>query len=80
MAPSLRLGRGMIFTLRRFGPDDPLRLDALRQVPGVDAPLRPDHGPMPWGERAIPADGLHDRAIGLGYLQGRVAALERTPG
>ena len=70
----------MVFTLRRFGPDDPVSLAALRQVPGVDARLRPDHGRMPWGERAIPGDGFHDRAIGLGYLQGRVAALQRTPG
>lgn len=37
---------------------------------GVDVPIRPDHGRMLWGERAIPGYGLFDRAIGLAYLQG----------
>ncbi len=45
---------------------------------GVDVPLRPDHGRMLWGEQAIPGYGLRDRAIGLGYLQGVVAAFERS--
>ena len=45
---------------------------------GVDVPLRPDHGRMLWGERAIPGYGLFDRSIGLGYLQGTIAALERA--
>ncbi len=44
---------------------------------GVDVPLRPDHGRMLWGERAIPGYGLFDRSLGLSYLQGMVAALER---
>jgi mannonate dehydratase len=47
---------------------------------GVDVPLRPDHGRMLWGERAIPGYGLFDRSIGLAYLQGIVAALERRDG
>ncbi len=47
---------------------------------GVDVPLRPDHGRMLWGERAIPGYGLFDRCIGLAYLQGIVAALERREG
>lgn len=37
---------------------------------GVNVPLRPDHGRMLWGEKAIPGYGLYDRAIGLAYLQG----------
>ena len=44
---------------------------------GVEVPLRPDHGRMLWGERAIPGYGLFDRSLGISYLQGMVAALER---
>lgn len=47
---------------------------------GVDVPIRPDHGRMLWGERAIPGYGLYDRAIGHAYLQGLVAALEASRG
>ncbi len=45
---------------------------------GVDVPLRPDHGRMLWGERAIPGYGLYDRSIGLGFVQGATTALERA--
>lgn len=37
---------------------------------GVDAPVRPDHGRMIWGETGIPGYGLYDRTLGLAYLQG----------
>ena len=60
------------------GDDDLLGVLAPFVAAGVDVPLRPDHGRMAWGGRAIPGHGLDDRAIGLGYPQGLVAALERT--
>jgi mannonate dehydratase len=44
---------------------------------GVDVPLRPDHGRMLWGERAIPGYGLYDRCLGLSFLQGAAAVLRR---
>ncbi len=49
--------------------DLPRVMHSLFQA-GVDVPIRPDHGRMLWGERAIPGYGLYDRAIGLAYLQG----------
>jgi mannonate dehydratase len=33
-------------------------------------PLRPDHGRRIWGDEGRPAYGLHDRALGIMYLQG----------
>jgi mannonate dehydratase len=32
--------------------------------------MRPDHGRMIWGETGRPGYGLHDRALGITYLQG----------
>lgn len=37
---------------------------------GFDGVIRPDHGRTIWGEHAMPGYGLHDRAIGIGYMQG----------
>jgi len=37
---------------------------------GFDGPMRPDHGRMLWGEKAIWGYGLHDRAMGAMYLAG----------
>lgn len=37
---------------------------------GFSGPIRPDHGRHIWGEQAIVGYGLHDRALGLMYLQG----------
>lgn len=37
---------------------------------GYTGPIRPDHGRHIWGEQAIVGYGLHDRALGLMYLQG----------
>ena len=37
---------------------------------GFDGPIRPDHGRMIWGEKAMPGYGLYDRALGAMYLQG----------
>jgi mannonate dehydratase len=35
-----------------------------------DAYIRPDHGRDIWGERGRPGYGLHDRALGIAYLNG----------
>ena len=37
---------------------------------GFDGPIRPDHGRMIWGEKAMPGYGLYDRALGAAYLRG----------
>ncbi|MDR3022202.1 MAG: mannonate dehydratase [Clostridiales bacterium] len=37
---------------------------------GFDGVMRPDHGRMIWGERAIPGYGLYDRALGASYIVG----------
>ena len=34
---------------------------------GFDRPIRPDHGRMIWGEKAMPGYGLYDRALGAAY-------------
>lgn len=54
-------------------------LSALLEA-GVDAPLRPDHGRMIWGETGIPGYGLYDRALGLAYLQGIAEGWARGAG
>ena len=37
---------------------------------GFDGVIRPDHGRMLWGEKAMPGYGLYDRALGAAYLCG----------
>lgn len=37
---------------------------------GFDGVIRPDHGRTIWDEVAMPGYGLHDRAIGISYMQG----------
>ncbi|MFZ5966109.1 MAG: mannonate dehydratase [Bacillota bacterium] len=37
---------------------------------GMEGPVRPDHGRMIWGEKAMPGYGLYDRALGAVYLNG----------
>lgn len=37
---------------------------------GFNGPMRPDHGRMIWGEKAMPGYGLYDRALGAAYLCG----------
>lgn len=44
-------------------------LKALRDV-GFDGCMRPDHGRMIWDEQGRAGYGLHDRALGIMYLQG----------
>jgi len=44
-------------------------MKAFRDI-GFEGPLRPDHGRMIWGEEGRPGYGLHDRALGVMYLQG----------
>lgn len=40
-------------------------------------PIRPDHGRMIWGEKAMPGYGLYDRALGACYLNGLWEAIEK---
>ncbi len=37
---------------------------------GFDGVIRPDHGRMIWGEKAMPGYGLYDRALGAAYING----------
>ena len=43
-----------------------------------DGVIRPDHGRMIWGEKAMPGYGLYDRALGAVYLEGLWEALEKA--
>ena len=44
---------------------------------GFRGPIRPDHGRMIWGEKAMPGYGLYDRALGAAYLNGLWEAIEK---
>ncbi|QTQ17174.1 mannonate dehydratase [Treponema parvum] len=41
-------------------------------------PIRPDHGRMIWGEKAMPGYGLYDRALGASYIEGLWEAIEKS--
>ena len=45
---------------------------------GFDGPIRPDHGRMIWGEKAMPGYGLYDRALGAAYLVGLWEAINKS--
>lgn len=45
---------------------------------GFNGPIRPDHGRMIWGERAMPGYGLYDRALGATYLNGLWEAISKS--
>ena len=45
---------------------------------GFDGPIRPDHGRMIWGEKAMPGYGLYDRALGVTYLNGLWEAIDKS--
>ncbi len=45
---------------------------------GFSGPVRPDHGRMIWGEKAMPGYGLYDRALGASYLSGILEAIENN--
>ena len=45
---------------------------------GFDGPIRPDHGRMIWGEKAMPGYGLYDRALGAAYLNGLWEAITKA--
>lgn len=51
-------------------------MKALYEI-GFDGPIRPDHGRMIWGEKAMPGYGLYDRALGATYLNGLWEAIEK---
>lgn len=52
-------------------------MQALVDV-GFDGVIRPDHGRTIWGEVAMPGYGLHDRALGLTYMQGLHEAIVKS--
>ena len=45
---------------------------------GFTGPIRPDHGRMIWGEKAMPGYGLYDRALGAAYLNGLWEAIDKS--
>ncbi len=45
---------------------------------GFTGPIRPDHGRMIWGEKAMPGYGLYDRALGATYINGLWEAIEKA--
>ncbi|MDO4293518.1 MAG: mannonate dehydratase [Eubacteriales bacterium] len=45
---------------------------------GFEGPIRPDHGRMIWGEKAMPGYGLYDRALGATYLNGLWEAIDKN--
>ena len=45
---------------------------------GFTGPIRPDHGRMIWGEKAMPGYGLYDRALGAAYINGLWEAIEKS--
>lgn len=45
---------------------------------GFTGPIRPDHGRMIWGEKAMPGYGLYDRALGATYLNGLWEAIVKS--
>ncbi|SHJ51785.1 D-mannonate dehydratase [Anaerocolumna jejuensis DSM 15929] len=47
---------------------------------GFTGPIRPDHGRMIWGEKAMPGYGLYDRALGATYLNGLWEAIVKGAG
>ena len=81
----------MEMTFRWYGSKfDTVTLEQIRQIPGVtgvittlydigfDGPIRPDHGRMIWGEKAMPGYGLYDRALGATYLNGLWEAIDKS--
>ena len=50
---------------------------ALYEI-GFNGPIRPDHGRMIWGEKAMPGYGLYDRALGAAYINGLWEAIEKS--
>ena len=45
---------------------------------GFDGPIRPDHGRMIWGEKAMPGYGLYDRALGAADINGLWEAIDKN--
>lgn len=45
---------------------------------GFEGPVRPDHGRMIWGEKAMPGYGLYDRALGAAYINGLWEAIDKA--
>lgn len=52
-------------------------MKALYEI-GFQGPIRPDHGRMIWGEKAMPGYGLYDRALGAAYLNGLWEAISKS--
>lgn len=59
------------------GDFDMYRIMKALHDTGFNGPIRPDHGRMIWGEKAMPGYGLYDRALGATYLNGLWEAIEK---
>lgn len=59
------------------GTFDMLEIMKALHDTGFKGPMRPDHGRMIWGEKAMPGYGLYDRALGAAYLCGLWEAIEK---
>lgn len=62
---------------RAAGDVDLVEIMRALTATGYTGPVRPDHGRMIWGETGIAGYGLHDRALGVMYLQGIHDAFRR---
>jgi mannonate dehydratase len=73
-------GEGTFEEAAHLSEDGSLDMFAIMKAlydTGFDGPIRPDHGRMVWGEKAMPGYGLYDRAMGACYLNGLWEAIEK---
>jgi mannonate dehydratase len=63
--------------LSRDGSLDMYQIMKALYDTGFDGYVRPDHGRDIWGERGRPGYGLHDRALGITYLNGLWEAITK---
>ena len=64
--------------LSRDGDFDLYEIMKALYETGFSGPIRPDHGRMIWGEKAMPGYGLYDRALGAAYLNGLWEAIDKN--
>ena len=64
--------------LSEDGTFDMYEIIRALQDTGFDGIIRPDHGRMIWGEKAMPGYGLYDRALGAAYICGLWEAAKKS--
>ena len=75
-----RLGKRRFQEAAHLSSDGSLDMYAIMKAIHDHCPevyVRPDHGRMIWGETGRPGYPLHDRALGLTYLNGLWEAIDR---